>query len=439
MLPASNEEQLPLLGKKILLGRELSVRNEFERQRLNKNEFIENGSGDTTFIDDEVTKTISNDTALNDEEIRTFIRNMMLYAWNGYKRYAWGENEVQPISKKPHSQAIFGGVGSSLAATMVDSLDTLVIMGLLDEYSEARDYLKKNFDISRVSGILSVFETNIRFLGGFLSAYALTGEHFYIDKAKSVGDVLQKAFNTQTGIPKSSVNPASGQISNYGWANGGSSILAEFGSLHLEFVYLSEITGDMIYRQKVQAVRDHLDRIEKIGGLYPNYLSPDSGLWTGMHVSLGAMGDSFYEYLIKSYIQSDKNDSQAWKMYSEAIDAIEQQMVRKSKGGLTYVAEWRNGILEHKMGHLACFCVGMFALQSRLESDYEKAKRMMTLAEEIGNTCHESYIRSETGIGPEMFYFNGENEAKATLVLLTFLSKQPLPAQYQYKQAVCVH
>uniref|UniRef100_A0A915C0N7 Alpha-1,2-Mannosidase n=1 Tax=Parascaris univalens TaxID=6257 RepID=A0A915C0N7_PARUN len=127
----------------------------------------------------------------------------------------------------------------------------------------------------------------------------------------------------------------------------------------------------------VQAIRDHMDRIEKIGGLYPNYLSADSGTWTGTHVSLGAMGDSFYEYLIKSYIQSNKNDTQAWRMYTETVDAIEKQMVRKSKGGLTYVAEWRNGILEHKMGHLACFCVGMFALQSRLESDPEKAKRFV--------------------------------------------------------------
>lgn len=52
---------------------------------------------------------------------------------------------------------------------------------------------------------------------------------------------------------------------------------------------------------------------------------PISGTWTGTHVSLGAMGDSFYEYLIKSYIQSNKNDTQAWRMYTETIDAIEKQ------------------------------------------------------------------------------------------------------------------
>uniref|UniRef100_A0A9J2PPD1 alpha-1,2-Mannosidase n=1 Tax=Ascaris lumbricoides TaxID=6252 RepID=A0A9J2PPD1_ASCLU len=411
MMPSSSEENMHSLGQKILLARDINARTNFPQQEhnLEKGYSAENTSVEMVLLhDDDGGKVTSNDSAISDGESRRFIRRMMLHAWNGYKKYAWGENEVQPIAKKAYSQGIFGGAGSGLAATMVDGLDTLFIMGLTDEYIEARNYLKKNFDITHVSGSLSVFETNIRFLGGMLSAYALTGEHFYIDKAKSIGDVLLKAFNTQTGIPKSSLNPSSGQISNYGWANGGSSILAEFGSLHLEFTYLSVITGNT-----VQAIRDHLDRIEKIGGLYPNYLSADSGTWTGTHVSLGAMGDSFYEYLIKSYIQSNKNDTQAWRMYTETIDAIEKQMVRKSKGGLTYVAEWRNGILEHKMGHLACFCVGMFALQSRLESDPEKAKRIMNLAEEIGNTCHESYVRSETGLGPEMFYFTSDDEAKA--------------------------
>lgn len=46
-------------------------------------------------------------------------------------------------------------------------------------------------------------------------------------------------------------------------------------------------------------------------------------------------------------------------------------MLQKSKGGLSYIGEWRNGIVEHKMGHLACFSVGMFALQSDIECDPE--------------------------------------------------------------------
>lgn len=67
---------------------------------------------------------------------RDFIRKMVVYGWNGYKRYAWGKNEVKPISLTYHSQGIFGGPSSTLGATIVDGLDTLILMKLDDEYNE---------------------------------------------------------------------------------------------------------------------------------------------------------------------------------------------------------------------------------------------------------------------------------------------------------------
>ncbi|EYC38168.1 hypothetical protein Y032_0738g1955 [Ancylostoma ceylanicum] len=213
--------------------------------------------------------------------------------------------ELRPVSKTFNTQAIFGGRG--MPATIVDAADTLWIMGLRKEYEQARDYIKENFDMNKATGTLSVFETTIRFLGGLLSLFALTGEQFYM--------------------------------------------------------------------------------------------------------SLGALGDSFYEYLIKSWLQSGKTDEQARKMYWEVSKAMQEQMVMKSKSGLTYVAELRNGLPEHKMGHLACFSVGMFALQAVNEKTEEERLSTMKLAEELGRTCHESYIRTTTHIGPEMFYFNGEEDA----------------------------
>jgi mannosyl-oligosaccharide alpha-1,2-mannosidase len=71
----------------------------------------------------------------------------------------------------------------------------------------------------------------------------------------------------------------SGSGHNWGWASGGSSILAEFGTLHLEFVYLSHITKNPIYAEKVKKVRDVLDGMNKPQGLYPNYLNPRNGAW----------------------------------------------------------------------------------------------------------------------------------------------------------------
>ncbi|WKY12030.1 hypothetical protein Q1695_003525 [Nippostrongylus brasiliensis] len=344
----------------------------------------------------------------NDNEPRKKkVVEMMLHAWNGYKNYSWGANELRPESKAPHTAGIFGG--EKMPATIVDAADTLYIMGLTKEYEEARQYIKDNFDMSKATGTLSVFETTIRFLGGLLSLYALTKEQFYMDKARSVGEALLPAFNTPTGIPTGGLNM---QSKGGGRMFGGNAVLAELGSLHLEFMYLSQITGSPIFGKKVRKVRNALDKVEKPSGLYYNFINADTGKWTSnKHISLGALGDSFYEYLIKSWLQSNKKDQQARRMYWEASDALRANIVFKSESGLTYVGELKDGVKESKMGHLACFSVGMFALQAVNEHNEQRKKSTMQLAEELGATCHESYIRSNTGIGPEMFYFDDSDDA----------------------------
>jgi mannosyl-oligosaccharide alpha-1,2-mannosidase len=66
---------------------------------------------------------------------------------------------------------------------------------------------------------------------------------------------------------------------NYGWASGGSSILSEFGTLHMEFAYLSDVTGDPKYRDKVDKIRNVIKNMDKPKGLYPNYVHPKTGKW----------------------------------------------------------------------------------------------------------------------------------------------------------------
>lgn len=73
------------------------------------------------------------------------------------------------------------------------------------------------------------------------------------------------------------------------------------------------------------------------------------------HISLGGLGDSFYEYLLKAWLQSGKEDHEAREMYDEAVAAILEHMVVRSVGGLLYVSDLKYDRLEHKMGHLACF------------------------------------------------------------------------------------
>lgn len=73
---------------------------------------------------------------------------MIKHAWDGYAKYAMGENEVKPITKKGHSAVVFGK--TRLGATLVDGLDTLYIAGLHDEFNQARDWVKDHFKISEV-------------------------------------------------------------------------------------------------------------------------------------------------------------------------------------------------------------------------------------------------------------------------------------------------
>ncbi|XP_063167879.1 mannosyl-oligosaccharide 1,2-alpha-mannosidase IC [Candoia aspera] len=340
---------------------------------------------------------------------RLKIKEMMKFAWDNYKQYALGKNELRPLTRNGHIGNMFGGLRG---ATVVDALDTLYVMELQEEFQEAKDWVEKNFDLN-VNGEASLFEVNIRYVGGLLSAYYLTGEEVFKSKALELGEKLIPAFNTPTGIPRGVINLGSGMSWSWGWASAGSSILAEFGSLHLEFLHLSELSGNSIYTEKVMNIRKVLNRIEKPQGLYPNFLSPATGNWVQHHVSIGGLGDSFYEYLIKSWLMSDKQDSEAKNMYDKALEAIEKHLVKKSAGGLTYIAEWRGGILDHKMGHLACFSGGMIALGAE-DTTEEQKQHYLDLAGEITRTCHESYARSDTKLGPEAFRFDSGAEAMAT-------------------------
>ncbi|XP_047243664.1 mannosyl-oligosaccharide 1,2-alpha-mannosidase IA isoform X2 [Girardinichthys multiradiatus] len=334
---------------------------------------------------------------------------MMKHAWDSYQRYAWGSNELRPVSKQGHSSNLFGSIKG---ATIVDALDTLYIMEMFEEFDVATDWVEKNLDFS-VNAEVSVFEVNIRFVGGLLSAYYLSGKEVFRRKAVELGEKLLPAFKTPTGIPWALLNLKSGVGRNWPWASGGSSILAEYGTLHLEFMHLSKLSGNPEFAQKVMNIRKVLNRLDKPQGLYPNYLNPNSGQWGQHHVSVGGLGDSFYEYLLKAWLMSDKTDEEGKNMYYDALQAIETNLMRKSSSGLTYIAEWKGGLLEHKMGHLTCFAGGMIALGADGAPD-DKTGHQMEEAAEIARTCHESYARTALKLGPEAFRFDGGVEAIAT-------------------------
>lgn len=347
------------------------------------------------------------DSSVKDK--RDKVKEMMNHAWMGYVDFAWGSNELRPISRRGHTASIFGS--SPMGATIVDALDTLYIMGMNDEFKMARDWVEQSLDFNQMAGDISVFETNIRYVGGLLTAYALTGDRMFLDKVTGIADKLMPAFRSPTGVPYALVNMRTGAAKNYPWTSG-SSILSEFGTLHMEFAYLSDATGDPKYKEAVEKVRTVIKGAERPKALYPNYFNPRTGKWGQQHTSVGALGDSFYEYLLKEWLRSGKSDAIAKEMFDAAALDIENYLVKKSPSGLTYIAEWKYGRTEDKMDHLACFAGGMYGLAAHSEND-SNSGRWMDIARGITNTCHESYDRTESKLGPEAFRFSNAVEARA--------------------------
>ena len=184
--------------------------------------------------------------------------------------------------------------------TLLDSLDTLWLLGLHTEFEEARGWVTDGLLMQPTSAI-STFETTIRALGGLLAAYDLSGHGVFLKRAKELGDVLLPAFDTESGIPFSQVMFALRKGMD-GW-NGHHSLLAEMGTLQVEFRALSYFTGDNKYEKAAMKPIQLMAAVKPAHGLFPMKVSCKDGSFTDNRVTFGAMGDSFYEYLLKTWIQ----------------------------------------------------------------------------------------------------------------------------------------
>lgn len=123
------------------------------------------------------------------------VRDSFCFGWAGYKQFAWGHDEVHPIS---------GGYGDNwggFGMTILDSIDSLKILGLNKEFDDATTWVRDNANFDR-SHTVSVFETNIRIIGGMISAYDLTHNSLFLDKAVDMANRLLPAFDTPSGYPK---------------------------------------------------------------------------------------------------------------------------------------------------------------------------------------------------------------------------------------------
>jgi len=124
------------------------------------------------------------------------------------------------------------------------------------------------------------------------------------------------------------------------------------------------------------------------------------------------MGDSFYEYLLKSYVM-DKNDVTGKEMYQHTLESFDYFLKKTSQGNY-FLSEYPAGI--QKMEHLACFAPGMLALGSLYMPENTGGKtnsEWLNLAGELTKSCHMMYEKASTGVGPNEAYFDGRQDGYA--------------------------
>ncbi|KKF92727.1 Mannosyl-oligosaccharide 1 2-alpha-mannosidase [Ceratocystis platani] len=346
-------------------------------------------------------------------------------SWDSYAKNAWGYDEYHPISKTAKNMAPQG-----MGWIIIDAIDTMILMGLSSRLDAAREWLQNSLTWEQDQDV-NVFETTIRMLGGLLSAHYLSTRFpelapvenkdtsLYLTKARDLADRLLGAYNSDSGLPYASVNLHTRQgIESH--VDGGASSTAEVGTLQLEMKYLSYLTGNATFWEKSEHVMEVIDGNGAENGLVPIFIYATTGEFRGNNIRLGSRGDSYYEYLIKQFLQTNTKEAVYKDMWDETLAGIKKNLITYSKPtGFTVLAERPSGLqasMNPKMDHLVCFLPGTIALattggipeyRARDQSWWTKEHdENMKLARELMQTCWGMYQVMATGLAAEITYFN---------------------------------
>jgi predicted alpha-1,2-mannosidase len=254
--------------------------------------------------------------------LATAAREATRDAWEAYRRYAWGHDQLRPLSR-----GFRDWYGVSLQMTPLDAFDTMLLMGLEREAEAAKGLvlgrLSFDHDVS-----VQVFEVTIRLLGGLISAYQMDGDERFLRLARDLADRLMPAFGSPTGMPYVRVNLRTGArtepVNNP----------AEIGTLMLEFGALSKLTGDPKYydaaKRGIVAVYDRRSPI----GLVGTTIDVETGEWRDTTSHVSGRIDSYYEYLLKAWLLFQDEDFR--RMWETSVTALNEHVADERPDGLWY-------------------------------------------------------------------------------------------------------
>lgn len=244
-------------------------------------------------------------------------RKMFYHGYHAYMDNAYPADELMPLSCKGRLKGITPSRGDmddalgNYSLTLVDSMDMLALMGDFGEFSRAVKLVADNIDFDQ-DVVVSVFETNIRVLGGLLSAHVFASKFnkeievlkWYNDellrKAEDLGRRLLPAFNSTTGIPHGRINLKHGLN---GLKDQQETCTACAGTMILEMAALSRLSGDSEFEKRSQKAMDELWNIRhRTSDLMGTIINIETGEWVRKDSGVGAGIDSYYEYCLKAYI-----------------------------------------------------------------------------------------------------------------------------------------
>ena len=246
------------------------------------------------------------------------VKAEFLHAWNGYKKYAWGHDDLKPLSKTQHDW-----YPQPLLMTAIDSLDTMILMDMDDEAAKTQKYILDNLSFDKDIEVQN-FEITIRLLGGLLTNYQLTGDKRFLNLAEDLGNRLLPVFNSPTGMPYRYVNLKTGKVSKP------ISNPAETGTLLIEFGTLGKLTGKPVFYEKAKrALVETYNRRSKIG-LVGEWINVETGEWTNTDSHISGAIDSYYEYLLKCSLLFGDQDCK--RMWTDSIAAINKYLADEKRG-----------------------------------------------------------------------------------------------------------
>ncbi|KAI0046504.1 glycoside hydrolase family 47 protein [Auriscalpium vulgare] len=328
------------------------------------------------------------------------VKDAFLHAYGAYREHASGHDEVLPLTNG--SVDSFNGWG----LTVVESLDTMWLMGLRSHFDEAIGVVANMTFHLEPHAYAPFFETIIRYLGGLLSAYALSGDSILLARADDLGSMMLPALETRSGLPIYAVNTVSGKT-KYGWTSG-KTLWAEALSCQLEYKYLAYLTGRKPYYRKVEDIMQimYAANLTKTQDLFPTVWDTVRGTPTTDVVSVGAFADSAYEYMLKQWLLTGRSDTQARNLYVRSANAIISHLLFLTPNRrLLYVTDLSTNKPTHTFEHLSCFLPGVLALGAKtLPADalspHERA-RHLAAAQGLAQTCWALYADAQTGLAPD--------------------------------------